>query len=429
MHEIKEKYIQSVENKFKNLTPKIANYKTSKTDLYFNTIRRGFLLLQRDKELEYVRKKVIIEKSHSNLDEDLFATSFDNFLDTTNSNNIVYTIKRAFSNINPPNEFKADVNDIIKSLIIYTSTFDDCVNDLHGYASTVGKDSILSSILENIRLYNITKPFVALASNYGVPQNRERVLFIGCRKDQKLIETIPPTVKGNEKVSVFEALYDLDFIGNDEEAPAYKPVDIKAKFNGSSEKLMSLLRKRSIDGKVDEEGKTFADWSKVGRLNGRFLHMKDPVYVHTLEDYRSIDNFPAKQLQNHKTSNENKDVVKRLEVILSHGDYEKANENLKIIGLTYEKRHYNVLNPTWQSPTVMTIPDDYIHYASPRALTVREMARLRSFDDSFVFQGKRTAGKNKPKWKSEFSQMELVINSIPPLLSRAIAKEILKAVM
>jgi DNA (cytosine-5)-methyltransferase 1 len=38
------------------------------------------------------------------------------------------------------------------------------------------------------RLYNIDQPFVALASNYGVPQNRERVLFIGCRKDQKLIK-------------------------------------------------------------------------------------------------------------------------------------------------------------------------------------------------------------------------------------------------
>ena len=44
-----------------------------------------------------------------------------------------------------------------------------------------------ADILSHIRLYNIDQPFVALASNYGVPQNRERVLFVGCRKDQKLI--------------------------------------------------------------------------------------------------------------------------------------------------------------------------------------------------------------------------------------------------
>ncbi len=46
------------------------------------------------------------------------------------------------------------------------------------------------AILNDIRLYKIKKPFIALASNYGVPQNRERVLFIGCRKDQQLIEEI-----------------------------------------------------------------------------------------------------------------------------------------------------------------------------------------------------------------------------------------------
>jgi DNA (cytosine-5)-methyltransferase 1 len=60
--------------------------------------------------------------------------------------------------------------------------------------------------LDSIRLYKIEKPFVANASNYGVPQNRERVLFIGCRKDQKFISEIPPTVKENEKVT-FLKLY------------------------------------------------------------------------------------------------------------------------------------------------------------------------------------------------------------------------------
>ena len=51
-----------------------------------------------------------------------------------------------------------------------------------------------------------------LASDYGVPQNRIRVIFIGCRNDQELIPMIPPTVKESEKVSVAEAIGDLDFI-------------------------------------------------------------------------------------------------------------------------------------------------------------------------------------------------------------------------
>lgn len=112
-------------------------------------------------------------------------------------------------------------------------------------------------------MYNIDQPFVALASNYGVPQNRERVLFIGCRKDQKLVKVVPPTVSEKEKVTVFEALYDLDFVGNDDERFDYEKVDLKAKYNGSTEKMLSLVKKRDADGKPDEEkGMTYAEWSK-----------------------------------------------------------------------------------------------------------------------------------------------------------------------
>jgi DNA (cytosine-5)-methyltransferase 1 len=97
---------------------------------------------------------------------------------------------------------------------------------------------------------------------------------------------------------------------------------------------------------------------------------------------------------------------------------------LKKIGLSSEKRNYNVLKADGQSSTIMTIADDYIHYASPRALTVREMARLQSFDDSFVFQGKRSTGGNKRKF--EVPQFTLVGNAVPPLMARAVALEILK---
>jgi DNA (cytosine-5)-methyltransferase 1 len=129
-------------------------------------------------------------------------------------------------------------------------------------------------------------------------------------------------------------------------------------------------------------------------------------------------------LQNHKTSKQNDDVVKRLDVILNAGNYNDAKEELKKIGLTSEKRNYNVLKAEGQSSTIMTIADDYIHYASPRALTVREMARLQSFDDSFVFQGKRSTGGNKRKF--EVPQFTLVGNAVPPLMARAVALEILK---
>lgn len=65
----------------------------------------------------------------------------------------------------------------------------------------------------------------------------------------KVFSEIPPTVSENEKVTIFEALYDLDFIGNNEEAHRYEPVNISQQYNGTAKEMTNLLKKRSIDGK------------------------------------------------------------------------------------------------------------------------------------------------------------------------------------
>jgi DNA (cytosine-5)-methyltransferase 1 len=425
LEKLKETYIQIIENKFRVLTPKIANYKTSKTDININTIRHGFNLLKRSKELSYVRRKVILEKAHSDLDNDFFAEKFDDFLTSIEASSIIEQVNEAFKNLNPSKEHQSEVAEIISALEIYNYSFEECIQGLKPFVIKAKVDKEFEEILSLIRLYNIDQPFVALASNYGVPQNRERVLFIGCRKDQKLIKTVPATVSENEKVTVFEALFDLDFIGNDDEKFDYEKIDLKARYNGSTEKMKSLIKKRSIDGKPDEKkGLTYAEWSKKGRLNGRFVNAKNPFYVKNSDELENTLTHIVAPLHNHKTSKQNDDVIKRLDVILNTGDYDLAKKELRKIGLDSEKRNYNVLKPDSQSPTVMTIPDDYIHFSSPRALTVREMARLQSFDDSFVFQGKRSTGGNKRKF--EVPQFTLVGNAVPPLMARAVALEILK---
>ena len=129
------------------------------------------------------------------------------------------------------------------------------------------------------------------------------------------------------------------------------------------------------------------------------------------------------ELFNHQTSSQNESVRERLRIIAKCGDYDAAKEQLKACGLESQKRNYNVLEPLGQSPTICTMPDDYIHYSAYRPMTVREMARLQSFDDSFVFQGKRqTGGNNRQK---EIPQYTLVGNAVPPLMARAIANVIL----
>ncbi|WGF92949.1 DNA (cytosine-5-)-methyltransferase [Aequorivita marisscotiae] len=419
----KADFITFVENRFRKLTPKIADYKTSKTDENINTIRHGFNLLARTKEWEKLKRDIIKEKDFCNIDSDNFANAFTDFLTEISSENVISKIEDAFKILKVPSTHKKDCEDIITSLKIYTTSFDESIEILKSHCNTK-QNKELEIILESIRLYKIEQPFVANASNYGVPQNRERVLFIGCRKDQKYISEIPATVSEEEKVTIFEALYDLDFIGNNQEAHRYELVDISAQYNGTAKKMAKLLKKRRIDGKpISKGGKSFAEWSKKGRLIERFKPQTKPFYVRNSEALENGEKY-FDILNNHKTSNQNETVIERLGVILKNGDYKKAQPELEKLGLSTNKRNYNVLKPDEQSSTIMTIADDYIHYNSPRSLTVREMARLQSFDDSFVFQGKRSTGGNNRK--TEVPQYTLVGNAVPPLLARAVASEILK---
>lgn len=422
--EKQKEYIKSVESIFRQITPQVVNYKTSKTDQRIGTIRHGLNLLARNKEWEKLKRDIIREKDFCNIDNDYFVSHFHNFLDQLDTNEIINTIKEAFDQLDIEEaSHRKTCDNILHALHIYTLSLDDCLQLIRELCNLQQKQE-LDNIVNTIKLYRIEEPFVANASDYGVPQNRERVLFIGCRKDQDFISVIPATVKDEEKVSVFEALYDLDFIGNDDEAHHYEEVNISRQYNGTAKKMTNLLKKRTISGRPDsDKGKTFSEWSRNGRLSNRFHHVVQPFYTRTIEALEKGEKV-YDVLHNHKTSKQNEDVIKRLDIILQEGSYKRARHQIVECGLSSNKRNYNVLRPDTQSPTVMTIPDDYIHYNHPRALTVREMARLQSFDDSFVFQGKRSTGGNNRK--SEIPQYTLVGNAVPPLLARAIAMEILK---
>jgi DNA (cytosine-5)-methyltransferase 1 len=80
------------------------------------------------------------------------------------------------------------------------------------------------------------------------------------------------------------------------------------------------------------------------------------------------------------------------------------------------------------TPTLTTLPDDYIHYAETRILTVREYARVQTFPDDYAFQGKYTTGsKERVKEVPRYTQIG---NAIPPLFgeqSGLVLRELLQA--
>lgn len=89
-----------------------------------------------------------------------------------------------------------------------------------------------------------------------------------------------------------------------------------------------------------------------------------------------------------------------------------------------KKGTLRVLDPMKPAPTITTMPDDLLHYCEPRALTVRENARLQTFPDWFVFRGKYgTGGDNRGREVPRFSQ---VANAVPPLLAEILGVALLE---
>lgn len=410
-------YFDDLGQQLKALTKKLP-YNVSKSDTSVNTVRHGLILLQMRKQRESIRKQVIQLKTTARIDNDVFMDGYNAIVETISDEQILDRTFEAIRDIAKMGNCEEEAENLKTSLEILVMTFDECIDFIRTKFS--GHKAILNSfeaLMRGIRLYNIQGPIVVLSSNYGVPQNRERVLFIGCRNDQDLITDIPATVTDGERVKVYEALWDLDMVGNGEAAKSYRSPR-------SVERYESVKLRRRLQGEPDDGGLLFSEWSRVGRLGHRFTFDEAPFYVASMSELEDVKKHQRMELFNHQTSLQSDLVRERLRIIAKHGDYEKSKAELKEKGLESQKRNYTVLNPLGQSPTVCTMPDDFIHYAAYRSPTVREMARLQSFDDSFVFQGKRqTGGNNRQK---EIPQYTLVGNAVPPLMARAIAVTLLE---
>jgi len=83
-----------------------------------------------------------------------------------------------------------------------------------------------------------------------------------------------------------------------------------------------------------------------------------------------------------------------------------------------KKHSQRALSWTKPSPTVLSLPDDYIHPLEPRTLTVRELARFQSFPDSFEFRAKETTGSLRRR--VEVPQYTQVGNAVPPKMAKAV---------
>lgn len=118
----------------------------------------------------------------------------------------------------------------------------------------------------------------------------------------------------------------------------------------------------------------------------------------------------SKMLHNHQSTEHSAEIQRRFRSIM-------PGTRHPTWGATRKQTHFR-LHPSRLSNTLTSIPEDSIHYRQSRGLTVREMARLQSFPDSFEFLGPRTTGGERRKRESP--QYTQVANAVPPLMASAV---------
>lgn len=260
--------------------------------------------------------------------------------------------------------------------------------------------------------YNTLEPKVLDASNYGVPQRRKRVIFIAYRSDQNVPKYPIPTHTDDNKITVNDAISDL-VEGNNIDIKNLTRYQLESKLGRTLridgthlpfQEIPNNMELSTHSGIIVERFSLFNEGEDGNSLRKRILaegiNIEDkPLLLELLEKNTGMDkNILINEFANKNVS------VELLDILLT-----KKNVRKK---LCKDK----------PSLTVVTLPDDYISPFKNRTFSVREMARLQSFDDSFVFLGKRTTGGSKRK--VEVPQYTQVGNAVPPLLAKAIALEI-----
>jgi DNA (cytosine-5)-methyltransferase 1 len=246
------------------------------------------------------------------------------------------------------------------------------------------------SAFEDIGGYDV-RPALVQAKNYGVPQNRPRVLIAGIRRDLGWRPDSSPCAVANGLLP----------FGN---VDAPDLIDV-------------------IGDLVDDD---FASKSET------------VVYPHGAQsdfqrEMRSRRGGPVlrkgARLTEHYYSKHSVRVREKFEYMLSHSGAVSPRMRTK-------KFAQRLLLPRWTEAgpniTATSLSDDFVHYSQPRTLTVREWARLQCFPDWYQFRGPRTTGgirragnPTEGVWDREAPKYTQIGNAVPVRLARAIGTHLM----
>lgn len=216
--------------------------------------------------------------------------------------------------------------------------------------------------------YSITSG-VLDASRFGVPQKRNRFMMLGILNSSNTIE-LP---EGDDEIHnvVRDAIEDLE----------------------------NILPQTKIDS------------------------YNSKVYVSSCKEdlnkyYR--EGMEPNEIYDHINTESSKLILERYKNILKNGgkNFHSLPDDLKSTYADASRTQNTVylrLNYDEPSPTVINVRKSmWQHPTKARAISIREAARLQSFQDKFVFEGRKD------------ERYQQIGNAVPPLLAKAIAEKILE---
>lgn len=235
------------------------------------------------------------------------------------------------------------------------------------------------------------KVFTVEANNFGVLQNRKRVVIIGWRKDLDL--TIPDleSIKGANNYKVKHILNDLPKI-----------------FAGEGTDKFSTYRTQTNNYLTESHIR-----------NGIDILTQHVARPHTAQD-KQIYKIAVNKWNNNQSRLDYNDLPEKLK---THKNRHSFFDRFKIVAQDLP----------YSQTVVAHIAKDGHYYIHPdieqnRSLTVREAARLQSFPDDYYFEGVKEGNIVTNTYYNRTAAFKQIGNAVPPLMATVIAEK-LKAVL
>jgi DNA (cytosine-5)-methyltransferase 1 len=217
------------------------------------------------------------------------------------------------------------------------------------------------------------------AMDFGVLQNRQRVIIIGWRKELNFSIDIRSN-KENSLYEVRDVFKDLPIIkagsGKDKYTTYIKPIN------------------------------NYLEFAKI--RNGIKVLTQHVARPHNEQD-KEIYRIAVKKWEKHKTRLDYNDLPERLK---THKNRKAFLDRFKVVAEDFQ----------YSQTVVAHIAKDGHYYIHPdieqnRSISVREAARLQSFPDDYYFEGVKEEQNRTPAFRQ-------IGNAVPPLMAEKIANSV-----